>query len=199
MTAVLPVNCPWEGEQSLWAGGEPVRGVLGSEVINRGQSAGRGPCQAEGQGRPAASTLGPTARSPARWRRAPPFLGKGISKSKPHGPWLFLFITHVTVAQGAGGACGWQFSVPRGPPRLELCHYGQGAPPLWGRCSCGQNRGRRHLCCSWEGASTQPHTYRVIQNAASLPPVSPAPVLWVSCESPCIFAFAFFFFHCTAA
>lgn len=64
---------------------------------------------------------------------------------------------------------GGSFQFPRGPPRLELCHYGQGAPPLWGRCSCGQNRGRRHLCCSWEGASTQPHTYRVIQNAASLP------------------------------
>lgn len=32
------------------------------------------------------------------------------------------------------------------------------------------------------------------------PPVSPAPVLWVSCESPCIFAFVFFFFfHCTTA
>lgn len=89
---------------------------------------------------------------------------------------------------------GGSFQFPRGPPRSELCHYGQGAPPLWGRCSCGQNRGRRHLCCFWEGASTQPHTYRVIQNATSLPPVSPAPVLWVSCESPCIFAFVFFFF-----
>lgn len=66
------------------------------------------------------------AHPPAGAGRPSPFLGKGISKSKPHGPCLFLFITHVTVAQGAGGACGWQFSVPSWAPTI-------GALPLWAR------------------------------------------------------------------